>query len=80
MCRIQHRINKPVLITEEGEEKPACYPLMGMGMRVHAKACSCNKSKTHVSFTRGNQISVELYCIYGSVNLLVYCAVCTACT
>ena len=27
MYRIRHKINKLVLITEEGGEKPACYPL-----------------------------------------------------
>ena len=35
MYRIWHRIIKPVLITEEGGEKPACYPLMGTDVCTH---------------------------------------------
>ena len=30
-------------------------------MRVHTKARACNISETRVSFTRGYQVSVELY-------------------
>ncbi len=32
MYRIQQEINKPTLITEEGGEKLAYYPLMGTGV------------------------------------------------
>ena len=75
MYRIQHKINKPVLITEEGGEKPACYPLTG------TDACTCKgmlmkKVKNMRVFYPGNQVSVECICVCVCVYVCMCVCVC----